>query len=511
MPIVVGGISSPPPYAPSLGPPANLVYTDLTDTPTFYWNYNPAVPTNTQSAWAFSRIISGSLVQQYWNATTSAWQSTFAGNSGAASSVTFPSGSWGAGSTYNWSVSTEDANGWGAFATAFTVTGQSPASVTVLTPSGTVVNASPPVSWSASFPTPGTGQSGYRVIVYDSAQYSAGGFLPGVGPSVYDSGVIGSAYQTTLSLATPPSGPSVLLVNSMSYRAYVQITGTGGQVSSWVYSAFTTSFTGPDAPTLVISTTTDGTTGQPVNKLVVTGHGPSGFVGFTQAIVQRSDGLYLRGASANNPAPLGGTEIVTLYDYECVPSVAYTYTVVLFAPIPDSGRMGTPLPSTPGVTSPSATSDEATLSTAGGWWLVDPLNPSSGVSAQLVTYQPAVTEQSTSHLVMGQSTPNVIANAMGGTDGSGTFETFDAVTYNGLQALLQSQKTIYVMDPYGDANGITYVRFGPQTAGLSTGSGNTVKTATLNPSTASGPHRTIDVTWVAAMPPPDNPLGDLRD
>ena len=123
------------------------------------------------------------------------------------------------------------------------------------------------------------------------------------------------------------------------------------------------------------------------------------------------------------------------------------------------------------------------------------------VNANFLEYNPQVTEQSTAHLVMGQPTPNVIANVMGGTDGTGQFLTLDAATYTMLQEILQSQQTIFISNPYGD-DGVNYVRFGPQTGALSTGSGNTVKSARLLPSTAAGPYRTIDVTWTAAVQPP---------
>ena len=88
----------------------------------------------------------------------------------------------------------------------------------------------------------------------------------------------------------------------------------------------------------------------------------------------------------------------------------------------------------------------------------------------MTSWEIQTTEQSTAHLVMGQATPNVVANIMGGNDGQATFWTQDSVTYASLQALLQSQATIFVSAPFG-RGGTGYYRFGPQTGGLSSARG----------------------------------------
>ena len=206
------------------------------------------------------------------------------------------------------------------------------------------------------------------------------------------------------------------------------------------------------------------------------------------AIIQRSDGAYLRGASLNNPLPVtGGT--IAIADYEAVPGTAYTYSLQI---IVDTGGVYT--------ASGISESNSVTLTTL-GWWELDPNDPSTAFNAQVIAWQPQVTEQSTAHLVSGQAYPNVVAANMGGLDGQATFETFDPDTYASLQAMLQSQTTYFVSSPFGIVD-TAYVRWGPQTGGASGGSGNKVKDSSLLPSTLAAMHRTTAVTWVAQARPP---------
>jgi hypothetical protein len=215
-----------------------------------------------------------------------------------------------------------------------------------------------------------------------------------------------------------------------------------------------------------------------------------GLAGLTEVILLRSDGLYVRTASIANPYRLPlTTQTQIIEDLEAVPTVAYTYQAQIAV------NVGGDL-----MLSAAATSNSVTLVTT-GWWEVDPNNPSSAVSAQAINWEPQVTEQSTAHLVMGQQTPNVVANVMGGLDGQATFETFDPDTYADFQALLTSQSTIWVSSPFGPTDS-AYVRFGPQTGGLSSGSGNKVNDSSLLPGTSENMHRTTAVTWVAQARPP---------
>jgi hypothetical protein len=231
---------------------------------------------------------------------------------------------------------------------------------------------------------------------------------------------------------------------------------------------------------------------------------PGGFVGLQEVIVTRtgSDGtvLFVRDASPNNPLPLlastqapgPGTWSAAgiLVDYECVPTVTYTYSaqiVVTFGP-------------NQSVVSPAATSNECSFSTT-RWWEINPLDPPSAINAQMQGWEPQTTEASTAHIVNGQAVPNVVADVMGGQDGTATAETFTDAIYAGFQALLTSQATVFVQSPWGPID-TGYVRFGPQTGGLSSGSGNKVKDVTLMPSVVGSGHRSAAVTFVAQARPP---------
>lgn len=208
-----------------------------------------------------------------------------------------------------------------------------------------------------------------------------------------------------------------------------------------------------------------------------------GLVGSTTLAVLRNDGEYVRGATNMAQTTVPATQQVTLYDYEATPFTQYTYEAFISVVI--SGNL---------LQSTAFTSAPVELQTT-GWWELDPTDPSTAVNANTTNWNPMISEQSAAHLVMGQATPNIIANAMGGTDGSVEFQTFDAPTYNGLQDILTSQKTIFISDPFGLSY---YVRFGPSSGG---GGGSQVLNANLQASTAAAPYRITQSTFVAQLRP----------
>ncbi len=203
-----------------------------------------------------------------------------------------------------------------------------------------------------------------------------------------------------------------------------------------------------------------------------------------------SDGtaFYVRGASPANPLPIPAIgQLALLSDYEVSPSTDYTYSAVDAVPTP-------PLTSQPSL----PTLAVAVVST--NWWELDPTDPSTATNAQPTQWNPQNTEQSTAHMVMGQVVMNMVANTMLNQDFNATWELFDPGVYTAFQALLNSQKTLFISSPWGPHDS-GYYRLGPQSGGLSSGVGNKTKSAQLLASTTSGPHRTIDTTAVAQARP----------
>lgn len=252
------------PLAPTLTSPANGAYLDANAAGvTFDWGYNPGADSGTQQAYALRVLISGSY--QYWNATSSAFQSSIVWNSSAASSVTVPAGKLADGVSYNWSVATQESFYalQGPFASDFTFTGSAMPTVTVTSPSGTISSATPTVTWTETLGG-GDVQTAFRVVIYTLAVTLQSGFSAGVTTPTVDSGVVSSA---ALSWAVP--GGSALA--QAQWVAYVQITETGSITSSWTSTSFTVAYDPPAAPTITASTGTSPA-GVPDVTLTVTCH-----------------------------------------------------------------------------------------------------------------------------------------------------------------------------------------------------------------------------------------------
>lgn len=326
MALVINGNPAPPPFAPTLVTPANASYQNPT-TPTFSWTYNPAQMGKTQTGWAMRRKLVTSGTYQWWNLSTTSWQGTFILNTSTVQTYTFSSGAWTGGNQYNWSVLTADSNGTGSAAPDDTVSMQVGPVVSVANPAATIADASPPVGWTTSFGA-GATMSSYRVAIYNAAQYGAGGFTPGSGASVFDSGIVPATNVSTLLLAG--QSPPVVLLDSTSYRVYVWVTETGGMLGS-AFAAFTTSFLEPATPLVTGVPGFDGVTGAPVTTITVTGQdggSTAAYVGLGTANVTFSDDggttwWPLRNGTAV-PLPSVGQQAVIL-DYEAPPGFVRLY------------------------------------------------------------------------------------------------------------------------------------------------------------------------------------------
>lgn len=150
--------------------------------------------------------------------------------------------------------------------------------------------------------------------------------------------------------------------------------------------------------------------------------------------------------------------------------------------------------------SPSVTSGPVTL-VSDQWWEFDPTDPSGAINAQLAEWKPVQTEQSTAHPGTGAQVLTMVANTMLHQDFTGTAELFSDAVSTAFEALLSSQKTLFISSPWGTSDS-GYFRVGPMTGGMSMGVGNQTKNTTLNKSIRGAGHRKVDVMAVAQSRPP---------
>jgi hypothetical protein len=94
-----------------------------------------------------------------------------------------------------------------------------------------------------------------------------------------------------------------------------------------------------------------------------------GYLGTTELVILRSDGLYVRGASPANPYPIPAiTQTVTVYDAEAPTNTPVTYYVFVVGT--SGGRVLTGTPATTG----------AVTLTTGRWWVWTPGSPALAVA-----------------------------------------------------------------------------------------------------------------------------------
>lgn len=319
--------------------------------------------------------------------------------------------------------------------------------------------------------------SGFYAVL-PSTQYSLGAFFR-TAVTARSVSVAINWYDSTHTLISTSTGSTA----TDSTSAWTQATVTATSPSNAAYATVQVNVVGP-ANTEVHYVDEVGLF--PGSSAAWTAGGFSATAGI---VILRSDGVYVRLASPTNPAALTNTPSVdtaVVNDYEVTPLVAYTYQALLQA----TGAQGLVQSA---YTAPAGASVSTTK-----WWELDPTVPSTAIAAQPISFNPSVTEQSAAHQVLGQATMNVIASAVMGTDMTATMEVFDVATFNGLLALVKSQKTIFFSDPYGNSY---YFRIAPGPGGMSSGMGSKVHDTQILPSTAAAPHRTISLTGVAQPRP----------
>jgi hypothetical protein len=474
-PIAIQGVThGGPGLAPSLVQPTDALYEDLSTPPTFEWNYNGGL---TQLAWGLRRKYGGALAYRYWNATTGIWQSTpyyknTAGSSDADSvgnpdspgttqwSYTFPAGAWGNGPTFAWSVASLDTNGISPWSPDNSVTGQGAPTVTAIAVSAGT--AYPIVSWTP-VTAPGAAQLGYQVVIYDSTQYGAGGFAPGVGPNVWDSTQL-AGQTTAVEVETPlPTGAT-------SYRAYVQISESGGQVSAWAYLGFTVTYTAPTDPTMVLTPSDSANPSllEPYVTLTLTDHNGSIAAWTTpQFIVTFSDDVGTTWwVLDDTPVPITAAgQVSTIVDRNGTPGFTRMYRVQV------QGNVGAAVKASAQVTGSQAHPNPL------NWWLKDPSNHTLNMRLSLTDgpFERKSTDRQNVLSPVGRPDPVVLSDVPSLPIISATFQFLSDEDYQDYEQLRASRKTLLFQGPY--PMGQWYIRFGPDT-GVVTNL-RSVRTATI--------------------------------
>ena len=305
----------------------------------------------------------------------------------------------------------------------------------------------------------------------------------------------GSSYSALLSsLAAAPPEVFSLNIDWLDVNSNVLSTSTGSSATDSTTAWTQVTVTGV-APTNAVSAKLwvyyGNSTASEVHYIDAAGlfeastppaWSPGGFVGGTTTTVTRSDGFVLR----TTPTLNSTTQQATLSDYEWTSGSSYTYTATV------SYSYGTT-----SLTSGSATTSAVTQSTT-GWWLINPITPTSAFAPFVKSFTMLQLEQGASHTQIGQALPTIVSSVMGGKDGQLTVQTSTAAEWTTLQNLINSRATLWLTNYLGDG---LYVRVGPSPGGMSSGNGLSSKQAQLAPSLASNPVRTIQLSYQQVAQP----------
>lgn len=207
--------------------------------------------------------------------------------------------------------------------------------------------------------------------------------------------------------------------------------------------------------------------------------GGSAFAGQTVAAVMASRdlGVTWQVLRYGNGVPIPGSQLVAIPDYESSPGKQSLYYGLTQCP-----NLGVE-------SSPSAQVNATTSATS--WWAINPLDPSAAISLTVTGHTSAQIEQSSAHTSIGIGLPQVIASAIGGSDGSIEVTTTTQTQYQALQEMLASQQIQWLISPLGDG---LYIRIGPQPGGMSSGMGNQTRQSTVS-GTAASPVVVTTVTY----------------
>ena len=285
-------------------------------------------------------------------------------------------------------------------------------------------------------------QTSYRVVIYSAAQYAASGFTPGSGPSMFDTGQVASAFTTSVPVTS-------YLPDGTLYRAYVQLTETGGSASAWAYSSFTTNFTAPVQPSFAANGGSDYANGAPLVNLSVTGHETGSLRGNVTAIIQYSDNqggdwFALRKGTAVLPY---SSQNFTTVDYEVPAGFTRQYRCLLVAT--NSGSVVSSTWVQIQVASPSNLY----------WWLKDPLTQTAiRLSLAPGTLDTISTDRQQVVPVLGRPDPVVLSDTFGLPQISCKLVFVGDAAYQAFETMRATQHILLLQGPY--PAGQWYVRLG---------------------------------------------------
>lgn len=478
--LYVGGLSAP--SAPTLNVPTSGATLDVSAGVAFTGTYH-STDTYAQNAYAL-RIKTSGGSYQYWKASTSSLSATIVWNpvttaDGATWTVTLPPSAVSNGNTYNWSLASQEsgANDQGPFAADATFIAQAVPTAAISAPSGTITDTSEPATtWTA------TAGSGATLTAYTMIwETGSFGTTPGSGTQVATTGsvTIGGALTT---ISTSTSLPTAL-DNHGSFRVFLQVSQTGDQVTSWVYSDFSLDLTAPDPPTLVVTAGHATGTGAPTVTIVATGDdsGHPFLPSQTTFQIQYSeDGVTwvdVRGADA--VTPISG-DTVTVVDYEAS-----------LGPVMYRGRV-TGTDTDDNVVTGSWSSVSTVTLTDTTSWLTDPLDPTVGLPAPCRaddTRTRGITQDIT--VTLGSPYPVISSDVRQAQTGSFTWGTSGVADRNALLALLDGRVLLQRIPTSGDDVPEPGVYFVP------TGSISVARLATESPIS----DRSVTSAWASRSRP----------
>lgn len=448
MPIAIAATGSYPPNPATLVSPADAATESVQGGLSASWDYNPTTTGNTQTGWYFERQVLGVGVWQWWDDTNQAWSDGAVLNSGSATSVTFPAGSWVDGETYAWSVSTVDAGGQSKYAEPFTIVASGVASVAITYPVGGIDYSDPTVTWTSSFAL-GFSQAAFELVIESGT--TSGATAPGTGTTVYDSGLVASTAQSaTLPYPLPPAE---------TLTAFLQLSGSDGLLTPWAYAAFTTP-SGPSAPTLSATASTWASTGSAYVALSaawdVSGSLPSDYQ-TTVTFYYSDDGTdwyEVRGGQVSYLNTSSGT--ATADDHECTPGVSRSYKAVLaYYPNHDS----------PPENATTAVSNVVSATTTTGkWWLKHLTDPDATVGFSLAPGELSTIRTEREQVVqpIGRTDPVVLSDKLVLPTITLNIVFLTDANYQAFLKLRETQEVFLLEGPY--PQGAWYVRLGDTTA-----------------------------------------------